>query len=159
MAALSGCVWAIDNCYTFGASVAATFFLFSYMTFFPLGFLGANFLYGAEIAPQDLRIHLAAIGTAVHWLFNFVIVEITPIAFVTIKWRYYIVYAVLGVSAAAIVYFFFPETNRQSLEEMDELFSIPNHWWEVPRYAREMRAGRQEEISTVKTSVSHIEKV
>ena len=159
MAALSGCVWAIDNRYTFGASVAATFFLFSYMTFFPLGFLGANFLYGAEIAPQDLRIHLAAIGTAVHWLFNFVIVEITPIAFVTIKWRYYIVYAVLGVSAAAIVYFFFPETNRQSLEEMDELFSVPNHWWEVPRYAREMRAGRQEEISTVKTSVSHIEKV
>ena len=80
------------------AGKAATFFLFLYMTFFPIGFLGANFLYSAEIAPQDLRVHFSAIGTAVrypscldtfwdhtltvsqtHWLFNFVIAEITPV--------------------------------------------------------------------------------
>ncbi|KAJ5088817.1 general substrate transporter [Penicillium angulare] len=158
MAALAGCVWAIDYRYTFGASVAATFFLFSFMTFFPLGFLGANFLYSAEIAPQDLRIHLAAIGTATHWLFNFVIVEITPIAFVTIKWRYYIVYAVIGVSVAGFVYFFFPETNSRSLEEMDELFSDPEHWWKVPSYARVLRTGMPE-ASLGKPSVSHIESI
>ncbi|KAJ6021422.1 general substrate transporter [Penicillium herquei] len=158
MAALSGCVWAIDYRYTFGASVAATFFLFLYMTFFPLGFLGANFLYSAEIAPQDLRIHLAAIGTATHWLFNFVIAEITPVAFVTIKWRYYIVYAVISVSVAAMVYFFFPETNCRSLEEMDELFSDPDHWWQVPSYAQALRTG-QPDSSPTKTSTSHIEKV
>ncbi|KAF2971748.1 hypothetical protein GQX73_g1854 [Xylaria multiplex] len=81
MAGLAGTVWAIDNAYTFGVSVAAVFFIFSFMAFFPLGFVGANFLYGAEIASQDLRIHLAAVGTATHWLFNFVIVEITPVAF------------------------------------------------------------------------------
>ncbi|KAJ5584987.1 general substrate transporter [Penicillium hispanicum] len=158
MAALAGCVWAIEYRYTFGASVAATFFLFCFMTFFPLGFLGANFLYSAEIAPQDLRIHLAAIGTATHWLFNFVIVEITPIAFLTIKWRYYIVYAVIGVSAAAMVYFFFPETNGRSLEEMDNLFSCPDHWWQVPGYARAERTEKVEAPLT-KTTVAHIERV
>lgn len=47
------------------AGRAAVFFLFLYMSFFPLGFLGANFLYSAEISPQHLRVHLAAVGTAV----------------------------------------------------------------------------------------------
>lgn len=139
MAGLAGTVWAIDFRYTFGASVAATFFLFLYMAFFPLGFLGANFLYGAEIAPQDLRIYLASVGTATHWLFNFVIAEITPIAFVTITWRYYIVYAVIGAAVVPLVYFLFPETKGKSLEEMDQLFSEPAHFWQVPAYSKRMQ--------------------
>lgn len=47
------------------AGGAAVFFLFLFMSFFPLGFLGANFLYATEISPQDLGVHLAAVGTAV----------------------------------------------------------------------------------------------
>ncbi|RAL17425.1 MFS general substrate transporter [Aspergillus homomorphus CBS 101889] len=125
MAALAGCVWSIDYRYTIGALVAATFFLLAFMTFFPLEFLGANFLYSVENAPQDLRIQLTAIGSVTHWLFNFVIVEIIPIAFVTIRWKYYVVYAVIRVSVAGLVYFLFPETNCRSLQEMDELFSDP----------------------------------
>jgi sugar porter (SP) family MFS transporter len=140
MAGLAGTVWAIDYRYTFGASVAATFFLFLYMAFFPLGFLGANFLYSAEIAPQDLRIYLSSVGTATHWLFNFVIAEITPIAFVAITWRYYIVYAVIGISVVPLVYFLFPETKGKSLEEMGQLFSEPAHFWQVPAYARHMKS-------------------
>ena len=158
MAALCGSVWAIEYRNSFGASVAATFFLFAFMCFFPLGFIGANFLYSAEIAPQDLRLHLAALGTATHWLFNFVIVEITPIAFVTIRWKYYIVYAVIGVSVAAMVYFLFPETNGRSLEEMDELFSDPEHWWQVPGYARALKT-HTPYISPAKSSATHIEKI
>ncbi|ETS86282.1 hypothetical protein PFICI_00110 [Pestalotiopsis fici W106-1] len=126
MAGLAGTVWAIDNQASPGAGIAATFFLFLFMAFFPLGFLAANFLYSAEIAPQDLRIHLASIGTATHWLFNFVIAEITPIAFVSIKWRYYIVYAVIGFCVVPLVYFLFPETKGKSLEEMNTLFSEGN---------------------------------
>ncbi|KAI9042137.1 general substrate transporter [Aspergillus affinis] len=141
MAGLAGTVWAIQNQGSFGASVAATFFLFFFMCFFPLGFLGANFLYCTEIAPQDLRVHLSAIGTATHWLFNFVIVEITPIAFVTIAWRYYIVYAVIGVFAGIVPYLCFPETRGFSLEEMERLFSEPEHWWQVTAYAMTMRKG------------------
>lgn len=155
MAGLAGTVWAIEYRYTLGASVAATFFLFLYMTFFPLGFLGANFLYSTEIAPQDLRVHLAAVGTATHWLFNFVIAEITPVAFATIKYRYYIVYAVIGSGAAVIVYLFFPETNGRSLEEMNSLFSEPVAWWRVTAYAR---IGRQPALEEkVKDNVEHLE--
>lgn len=146
MAGLAGTVWAIDNHPSSGAGVAATFFLFLFMAFFPLGFLAANFLYSAEIAPQDLRIHLASIGTATHWLFNFVIAEITPIAFVSIKWRYYIVYAVIGAFVVPLVYFLFPETKGKSLEEMNALFSEPEHFWQVPAFSRQMKAESRNEI-------------
>ncbi|KAJ5765414.1 general substrate transporter [Penicillium odoratum] len=167
MAGLAVSVWAIGNSPTNGASIAATIFLFLYMGFFPLGFLGANFLYSAEIAPQDLRIHSAAIGTATHWLFNFVIAEITPVAFTTIGWRYYIIYAVIGVSAALMVYFFFPETNGGSLEEMDDLFSNPEHWWEVTAYASSLKKARVSELEVIAPledkggieSANHLERV
>lgn len=135
-AGLAGTVSDINNK---AAGGAAVFFLFLFMAFFPLGFLGANFLYAAEIAPQDLRVHLAGIGTATHWLFNFVIAEITPVAFVTIGYRYYIVYACIGASVAPLVYFMFPETKGKSLEEMGRMFEQPEHFWQVPTFAKNMQ--------------------
>ena len=159
MACLAVSVWVLQHHYTYRASVAATFFLFLYMTFFPLGFLGANFLYSTEIAPQDLRMHLSAIGTATHWLFNFVIAEITPIAFVTIKYRYYIVYAVIAASVAILIFFFFPETRGLSLEEMNNLFQDPEHWWQVTNYSNALRkcGGLDLEPSEKLEAVRHIE--
>jgi sugar porter (SP) family MFS transporter len=139
MSGMAGTVWAINNAYTFGASAAATFFMFLYFTFYPVGFQGPNFLYGAEIAPQDLRIHIAASGTAAHWLFNFVIAEITPIAIVQIGWRYYIVFAAISASIVVLAYFFFPETKGRSLEEMDILFSEPKHWYQVAAFSHVMK--------------------
>lgn len=161
MAGLAGTAWAIGNTpNSFGASVGATFFLFLYMAFFPLGFVGANFLYGAEIAPQALRIHLASVGTATHWLFNFVIAEITPVAFVTITWRYYIVYAVIGAFSVPLVYFLFPETKGLSLEDMDSLFSGPAHFWQVPSYARMLKASSAAQIENEgKVEVEAVEQV
>jgi MFS family permease len=145
-----------------GAGAAATFFLFMFMFFFPLGFLGANFLYGAEIAPQELRIHLSAVGTSSHWLFNFVIAEITPIAFASIGYRYYIVYACTGIAVVPMVYFLFPETNGRSLEEMDRVFSDPEHWWKVTSTARLLPRGVLADIENLdeKTTMdaTHFEK-
>ncbi|KXL41454.1 MAG: hypothetical protein FE78DRAFT_83592 [Acidomyces sp. 'richmondensis'] len=73
------------------AGKAATIFLFLYFMFFPVGFLGANFLYATEIASQDLR------------LFNFVIAEITTICFAQIGYRTYIIYAVIAAFVLPLV--------------------------------------------------------
>ncbi|KFA79677.1 hypothetical protein S40288_09073 [Stachybotrys chartarum IBT 40288] len=86
-------VWTIDN----------RVFLFIFMGFFPLGFVDANLLYPAEIAPQDMRIHFSAVGTATRWLHNYVIAEITPAVFVIIIPRYHIVYAVIGAFSVPLV--------------------------------------------------------
>jgi hypothetical protein len=54
------------------ASVCAAFFVYLFCFFTPIGFLGANFLYCTEVAPIRLRVAMASISTANHWLWNFV---------------------------------------------------------------------------------------
>lgn len=45
-------------------------------------------------------------------------VFVNPIALENIAWKYYIVYVGLLVLITATVYFFYPETNGHTLEEM-----------------------------------------
>lgn len=47
---------------------------------------------------------------------------ITPVAFETIKYHTYTIFAVINAVIFPIVYFFFPETRYRSLEEMDMIF-------------------------------------
>lgn len=50
------------------------------------------------------------------------VVMITPVAFENIKYRTYIIFAVINAFIFPTVYFFFPETRYRSLEEMDLIF-------------------------------------
>ena len=47
---------------------------------------------------------------------------ITPVAFDSIKYHTYTVFAVINAVMVPSVYFFFPETAYRSLEEMDGIF-------------------------------------
>lgn len=47
---------------------------------------------------------------------------ITPVALANIGYQYYIVYAIIGLTFVGSVYFFYPETMGQSLEQLDDLF-------------------------------------
>ncbi|KAL3418168.1 Sugar transporter STL1-like protein 11 [Phlyctema vagabunda] len=104
------------------ASVASVFFIFMYNFFVPIGFLGANFLYVSEVAPVKLRVSMAAISTANHWLWNFVVVMVTPVAIASIGNYYFILYAAISFCIPVSVYLFFPETMGQSLEQIDAVF-------------------------------------
>jgi hypothetical protein len=90
---------------------AAVFFVFFYEVCFTLGWLGLPFLYASEIAPAKQRAQICGLSTASTWLFNFVVAEITPVAFTNIGWRYFIVYCVLNAVWVPVIYFFFPETK------------------------------------------------
>ena len=102
---------------------AAAFFLFLYLFVYVLGFMGIPFLYASEVAPIHLRAAVCGVATAVSWLFNFLVAEITPVAFTNIGYRYFIVYAAINASCVPVVYFFYPETAGRSLEEIDEIFA------------------------------------
>ncbi|KAM0324444.1 hypothetical protein ACHAQA_008226 [Verticillium albo-atrum] len=104
------------------AQIAAGCFIYLYNTFVPIGFLGANFLYATEIAPIKLRMAMSSLSTANHWLWNFVVVMVTPVAISTIGYQYYIVYAVIAGCIPISVYFLFPETMGRNLEEIDMMF-------------------------------------
>jgi len=71
---------------------------------------------------------------------------VTPVAFASIGYRYYIVYACTGFFVVPLVYFLFPETNGRSLEDMDRIFSTPKHWWQIASTARRLPRGELEDI-------------
>lgn len=92
---------------------ASVFFLYLYYVTYTLGWLGIPFLYASEIAPAKQRAAVCGISTAVSWAFNFLVAEVTPVAFTDIHWRYFIVYCALNAAWVPIVYFFFPETKGE----------------------------------------------
>ncbi|KAJ5168136.1 uncharacterized protein N7482_003730 [Penicillium canariense] len=102
--------------------IAAAVFLFVFNTFFAWGWLGMTWLYPAEIVPLRIRAPANALATSGNWIFNFLVVMITPIAFDSIGYRTYIIFAVINAFIFPVVYFFYPETAYRSLEEMDSIF-------------------------------------
>ncbi|KAF2765964.1 general substrate transporter [Teratosphaeria nubilosa] len=105
-----------------GLGVLAAVFLFVFNSFFAVGWLGMTWLYPAEITPLDIRAPANAISTTANWIFNFMVVMVTPVAFNSIGYKTYVVFAVINAFMIPCVYFFFPETAYRSLEEMDEIF-------------------------------------
>lgn len=56
------------------------------------------------------------------YIFNFLVVMVTPTAIARIGGYYYIVYACSNAILTVLLYFFFPEPARMSLEQVDLLF-------------------------------------
>lgn len=69
------------------SQIAATVFIFVFVTFFAIGWQGMAWLYQVEIVPLKIRAPANAISTAGNWLLNFTVVLITPIAFNNIGYR------------------------------------------------------------------------
>ncbi|MCJ1288134.1 hypothetical protein MMC26_007489 [Xylographa opegraphella] len=119
-----------------GGICAATF-LFVFNTFFAIGWLGMTWLYPAEIVPLRIRAPANALSTSANWAFNFMVVMITPVSFSSIKYKTYIVFAVINAVIVPVVYFFYPETAYRSLEEMDSIFRNTTGWFDVVKCAKE----------------------
>lgn len=79
-------------------------------------------MYASKIMPLRTRNKGVAGGVASHWISKFVIVYVTPQAIENLQYRLYIIWAVSNASFVPITYFFYPETARRSLEEVDEIF-------------------------------------
>ncbi|KAE8130943.1 L-Aspartase-like protein [Aspergillus pseudotamarii] len=144
----------------FGAQVASVLFVFLFNFFIPIGFLGANFLYCTEVAPTKLRVAMSSISTANHWLWNFAVTMITPVAINTIGYQYYIVFTCIGFCIPISVYFFYPETMGRSLEEIDLIFRNSPSVFSTVRYARENpHLAVEQDLAQEKGEISHEEKV
>ncbi|KAL6242282.1 hypothetical protein RBB50_010830 [Rhinocladiella similis] len=105
---------------------ASLAFFFLFEAVFAIGWLPVPWLYPAEIMPLRHRTHSAALATAADWVFNYMIVQVTPIMISNIRWRSYMVFFVLNFAHGVIVFLFFPETSGKSLEEMDSMFMGDN---------------------------------
>lgn len=97
--------------------------LFTYIAFFGATWLPLPWLYPAEVNPVKTRGKANAVSTCVNWLFNFLIVMVTPIMVKRISWGTYLFFAAMNACFIPIIYFFYPETARRSLEEIDIIFA------------------------------------
>ena len=93
-----------------GPGIVAAVFLFIFNSFFAVGWLGMTWLYPAEIVPLRIRAPANALSSSANWIFNFMVVMITPVAFSSIGYRTYIIFAVMYVFPS-----FYPIAYRSPL--------------------------------------------
>ncbi|THY32290.1 general substrate transporter [Aureobasidium pullulans] len=101
---------------------AAIFFFFFYNIAFAVGMLGVPWLYPTEINSLPMRTKGAAVATATNWITNFVIVEITPIGFQNLGWKFWPIWVVTNALFLPVIYLLFPETSSRTLEDLDAYF-------------------------------------
>lgn len=105
------------------AAKGAAVGLFTYIASFGATWLPLPWLYPAEISPIKTRARANALSTCSNWLFNFLIVMVTPVMISGIGWGTYLFFAVVNACFLPVIYFFYPETARRSLEEIDLIFA------------------------------------
>lgn len=105
------------------AAKGAAVGLFTYIAFFGATWLPLPWLYPAEVNPLKTRAKANAVSTCSNWLFNFTVVMITPVMIDNIGWGTYLVFACINAGFFPIIYFFYPETKKRSLEEIDIIFA------------------------------------
>jgi len=88
-----------------------------------------TWLYPAEIVPLKVRAPANGLSTSANWIFNFMVVMITPVSFSSIGYKTYVIFAVINAFIFPVVYFFYPETAYRSLEEIDIIFRKTQRGW------------------------------
>jgi len=105
---------------TASASIA---FFFTYMLIFGATANCVPWVYVPEILPLHARAKGTAIGISSNWLWNFVVVMITPTIITNLAWQGYLIFMALNFAFIPLVYFCYPETANLTLEEIDFLFT------------------------------------
>ncbi|KAL6453051.1 STL1 Sugar transporter STL1 [Candida maltosa Xu316] len=161
MMSLTISTWQADKQEGSQAGVAAAFFLFAFNSVFGVSYLGVCWLQPPELASLQLRAQTAALSTCCNWLFNFMVVMITPIAFNNIGYYTYTIFACINILIAPMVYIFYPETSGRTLEEMDIIFNKTPVWrpWEVVKIAKETPKLSHFSQDVEKPVIEHIDNV
>lgn len=103
--------------------ILATVSFVLYFISFGAGWCAIPWLYPAEINSIGMRTKGAALASASDWLFNYFIVQLTPLGIHHLRWKFYVIFFILNAAFIPIVYLFYPETAGKSLEEIDLMFA------------------------------------
>ncbi|KAG9742450.1 putative MFS sugar transporter, partial [Aureobasidium melanogenum] len=106
----------------YATSSASVTFFFTYMLFFGASANCIPWVYVPEILPLHARAKGTAIGISSNWLWNFVVVMITPTLLNNLQWKAYFIFMCTNLAFIPLVYFCYPETSNLTLEEVDYLF-------------------------------------
>ncbi|PFH56289.1 hypothetical protein XA68_16773 [Ophiocordyceps unilateralis] len=118
------------------ASNAAVASVFVYAVGWSIGLCTVQYLYGTEILPTRIRGVCYAVNMAVHWLFQFAVVAVTPTILSRLDvWGAYVFWAVVCAVGLVLLGLWAPETKGVPIESMADLFSGPWYmgWRADPR--------------------------
>ncbi len=82
----------------------------------------SSYVYAGELFPTSIRAQGAGFSISALFCMSLIYTMCAPVAFNTIGWRYYVIFIVMPIIGAAIMYFFYPETKGLSLEEIGKKF-------------------------------------
>jgi hypothetical protein len=118
------------------ASNAAVASVFVYAVGWSIGLCTVPYLYGTEIFPTRIRNVSYAVSMALHWCFQFAVVRVTPLMFVSLDiWGAYLFWSLICFSGLIILGILMPETKGVPIERMGDLFDGPWYlrWNAKPR--------------------------
>ncbi|OCK95736.1 general substrate transporter [Cenococcum geophilum 1.58] len=104
------------------ADYTCVVFIFFFTFGYSLGFGPAAWVYGSEIFPTNFRargLNFAASGGSIG---SIVAAQVWPVGMKNIGSKTYFIFMSINLASVVIIYFFYPETKRRSLEDMDPLF-------------------------------------
>ena len=81
-----------------------------------------SYIYASEIFPTPERAKGLAVSISGLFVACIIFLSAAPQAFEKIGWKYYLVFVLYTSMMVPVVYFFFPETARKSLEEVQAAF-------------------------------------
>ncbi|KAL3460373.1 general substrate transporter [Aspergillus heterothallicus] len=119
---ISGLAGSFANTGNGPTGIAVIPFLFIYYGFYDIAFTPLLMAYPCEIWQYNLRAKGLALGMNSSRLALFFNTFVNPIILDAIAWKYYIVYCVILVIITITIYFWYPETNGYTLEEMAVIF-------------------------------------
>lgn len=93
--------------------------LIAFIAFFAFSQGAVIWVYISEIFPTDVRARGQALGSSTHWLMDALIALAFPLVAQHTRGLPFVVFAVMMAAQFVVVWLFFPETKRQSLEAID----------------------------------------
>ncbi|KAH8204290.1 hypothetical protein TruAng_001576 [Truncatella angustata] len=105
------------------ADIACIVFIFIYAMGYSMGFGPAAWVYGSEIFPTSVRargLNFSASGGAIG---SIIVAQVWPVGIDRIGSRIYFFFFAINVVCVPIIFLFYPETKRRTLENMNVLFS------------------------------------
>ncbi|RAH63510.1 putative galactose transporter [Aspergillus piperis CBS 112811] len=105
------------------AGNAAIFLIYWIVVNYAMPYGPVGWIITAESSSLDIRAKGVAIGSAVNWIMNFAVAQVTPVMITNIGYKTFIVFFCFCVLGLAWVYFILPELKGLSLEEIDAVFA------------------------------------
>ncbi|KAF2124627.1 high affinity glucose transporter [Dothidotthia symphoricarpi CBS 119687] len=119
----------------------------------------ASWVYPPELFPLRVRGKAVALTTSSNWIFNFALSYFVPPAFVSIKWKVYIIFGVFCTAMAIHTFFCFPETAGKTLEDIEEMFLAGVPAWKTKTDFSNSRRAERGLVDSEKGMAYNAEKV